>query len=113
MQEALTNSSKSYLKQTQNTLTKEETIALNNLKTALLVAREVPVEFEAGESAFLALQTRYNSGLTDYSELIQAQYDLLNAEASLKNASVSSWKSLLKLAVIRGDVNIFLNQIKN
>lgn len=113
MQEALTSSSESYLKQTQNTLTKEETIALNNLKTALLVAREVPVEFEASESAFLALQTRYNSGLTDYSELIQAQYDLLNAEASLKNASVSSWKSLLKLAVIRGDVNIFLNQIKN
>jgi outer membrane protein TolC len=112
-QEALTRSSESYFKQTQITLNKEETIALNDLKTALLVAREVPVEFEASESAFHALQTRYNSGLTDYSELIQAQYDLLNAEASLKNASVLSWKSLLKLAVIRGDVNIFLNQIKN
>jgi outer membrane protein TolC len=112
-QEALTSSSESYFRQTQSTLNKEESIALNDLKTALLVAREVPVEFEANESAFLALQTRYNSGLTDYSELIQAQYDLLNAEASLKNASVSSWKSLLKLAVIRGDVNIFLNQIKN
>lgn len=112
-QEALTSSSESYFRQTQSTLNKEETIALNDLKTALLVAREVPVEFEANESAFLALQTRYNSGLTDYSELIQAQYDLLNAEASLKNAFISSWKSLLKLVVIRGDVNIFLNQIKN
>lgn len=112
-QEALTSSSESYLRQTQSTLNKEETIALNDLKTALLVAREVPVEFEANESAFHALQTRYNSGLADYSELIQAQYDLLNAEASLKNAFISSWKSLLKLAVIRGDVNIFLNQIKN
>jgi outer membrane protein TolC len=112
-QEALTSSSESYFRQTKSTLNKEETIALNDLKTALLVAREVPVEFEASESAFHALQTRYNSGLTDYSELIQAQYDLLNAEASLKNAFISSWKSLLKLAVIRGDVNIFLNQIKN
>lgn len=110
-QEALTRSSESYFRQTQNTLNKEETIALNDLNTSLLVAREVPVEFEANESAFHALQTRYNSGLTNYSELIQAQYDLLSAEASLKNACISSWKSLLKLAVIRGDVNIFINQI--
>jgi outer membrane protein TolC len=112
-QEALTSSSESYFSQMQNSLNKEETIALNDLNTSLLVAKEVPIEFEANESAFNALQTRYKSGLTDYSELIQAQYDLLNAEASLKNAFISSWKSLLKLAVIRGDVNIFINQIKN
>jgi outer membrane protein len=112
-QKALTRSSESYFKQTQITLNKEETVALNDLKTALLVAKEIPIEFEASESAFHALQTRYDSGLTDYSELNQAQYDLLNAEASLKNSFITSWKSLLKLAVIRGDVNIFLNQIKN
>ncbi len=112
-QEAFTSSSESYLRQIQNSLQKEETIALNNLHTSLLVAKEIPVQFAANESAFHALQTRYAAGLTDYSELIRAQYDLLNAEASLKNATISSWKSLLKLAVIRGDVNIFLNQIKN
>jgi outer membrane protein TolC len=71
------------------------------------------VEYKASEEAYRALQTRYNAGLIDYSELIQAQYDLLNAEASLKNACVDTWKSLLKLATIRGDINIFLNQIQN
>lgn len=112
-QEAVVRSSESYLRQTQIALSKEENIALNNLETSLRVAGEVPVEYEAAESAFRALQTRYNAGLTDYSDLIQAQYDLLRAEAGLKNTWISSWKSLLKLAVIRGDVNLFLNQIQN
>jgi outer membrane protein len=112
-QEAIVRSSESYLRQTQIALTREENIALNNLETSLRVAGEVPVEYEAAESAFRALQTRYTAGLTDYSDLIQAQYDLLRAEAGLKNTWISSWKSLLKLAVIRGDVNLFLNQIQN
>lgn len=112
-QEAIVRSSENYLRQTQIALSKEENIALNNLETSLRVAGEVPVEYEAAESAFRALQTRYNAGLTDYSDLIQAQYDLLRAEAGLKNTWISSWKSLLKLVVIRGDVNLFLNQIQN
>lgn len=112
-QEAVVRSFENYFRQTQIALNKEEAVALNDFKTSLLVAAEVPVEYEASEAAFHAIQTRYSAGLIDYSELIQAQYDLLHAEAGLKNAFVSSWKSLLKLAVIQGDVNIFLNQIQN
>jgi outer membrane protein TolC len=112
-QEALLASSKSYFGQAQLNLKKQELTVAGNLATSLQIAKEVPVEFEANESAYRALQTRYNSGLVDYTELIQAQYDLLNAEARLKNAYINSWKSLLKLATIRGDINIFLNQIQN
>lgn len=112
-QEAIMRSSESYLKQTQIAVNNQETIALNDLGTSLKIANEVPVEYEASESAYNALQARYNAGLIDYTELIRAQYDLLNAEASLKNAHVNSWKSLLKLAAIRGNLNIFLNQIQN
>ncbi len=112
-QEAVVRSFENYFRQTQIALNKEEAVAQNDFKTSLLVAAEIPVEYEASQAAFHAIQTRYSAGLIDYSELIQAQYDLLHAEASLKNAFVSSWKSLLKLAVIRGDLNIFLNQIQN
>ncbi|MEX2371993.1 MAG: TolC family protein [Bacteroidales bacterium] len=112
-QKAVVRSYENYFRQTQIALTKEEAVALGDLKTSLLIAAEVPVEYEASEAAFRAIQSRYAAGLIDYSDLIQAQYDLLNAEAGLKNAFISSWKSLLKLAVIRGDVNIFLNQIQN
>ncbi|MEL7586461.1 MAG: TolC family protein [Prolixibacteraceae bacterium] len=112
-QNAKLESSRNYLHQTQINLKRQELTAAGNLTTSLKIAKEVPLEFEANESAYKALQIRYNSGLVDYTALIQAQYDLLNAEARLKNAYINSWKSLLKMAVIRGDMNIFLNQIQN
>lgn len=112
-QEALTRSAEQYLRQTKISVGRQETTALNELSTSLHIAAEVPVEYKASESAYRALQARYHSGLVDYTELIRAQYDLLNAEARLKNASVRAWQSLLKLAVVRGDVSIFLNQIEN
>ncbi len=112
-QEAITRSSESYLKKTRISLNNQETIAISNLKTLLKIANEVPVEYKASESAYNEIQARYSAGLIDYTDLIMAQYDLLNAEASMKNAYINSWKSLLILAVIHGDINIFINQIQN
>lgn len=111
-QEAMVKSSESLLEQTSNSLTKQENIALNELATSIKIAKEVPVEYKFNELAFKALQSRYNSGLTDFSELMKAQYDLLNAEANLRIAYINSWKSLLMLSAVRGDMNIILNQIK-
>ncbi len=110
-QKALLESSQNVLKQTQLNLRKQENIALGDLTTALKVAKEIPTEYEASERAYRALQTRYTTGLIDYTEIILAQYDLLNAEARLKNAYVNAWKSLLRLAVVHGDMRIFLNQV--
>ena len=112
-QKALLQSSENYLNQTKLALIKQEMVAMNDLATSLQIAAEVPNEYAAGEAAFNALQTRYTNGLIDYTELIQSQYELFRAEASLKNAYASAWKSLLKLAVIRGDINLFVNQIQN
>lgn len=112
-QGALLRSSQKYFDQTKIYLQKQENVFVGDMTTSLQIANEVPVEYEANVAAYHALQTRYQTGLIDYTELIQAQYDLLNAESRLKNSYISSWKSLLKLAVIRGDMNIFLNQIQN
>jgi outer membrane protein TolC len=112
-QRAVLQASESWLTQTRLALNKQEMVAINDLTTSLQIAAEVPNEYAAGEAAFNALQTRYASGLTDYTELIQSQYELFRAEATLKNAYVSAWKSLLKLAVIRGDIHLFVNQIQN
>src|SRR3546814_12890693 len=78
-QGALLRSSRSYLTQTQISLNKQKQVALGNFSTNLKIAGEVPVEYEASESAYRVLQTRYKAGLGDYTEIIQAQYDLLNA----------------------------------
>lgn len=111
-QEAVLRSSESSLELISNTLSRQENIAMNDLATSIKIANEAPVEYEYNELAYKAMQSRYNSGLIDFSELIKAQYDLLNAEANLRIAIINSWKSLLMLSVVRGDMNTVLNQIK-
>ena len=112
-QTAVLLSAEKGLEQTQLYLQKQQNIAQSNLFAALQIAREIPTEYTASEAAYNALQTRYRTGLIDYSNLIQAQYDLLNAEVRLKNAHLSAWKALLQLAIIRGDLTLFLNQLNN
>lgn len=111
-QAAITQSSQAYFKQTEISLKREESIAMDDFYTSLQIAEEAPIEFQAAASALTALQVRYNEGLTDYTALIQAQYDVLNAEARLKSVYANTWKALLSLAVIKGDLTIFLNQIQ-
>jgi len=112
-QEAVARSAQAYMEQAEVALGHEEQIALNDLGTSLKIAHEIPIEYLAAEAAFNALQIRYNEGLIDFTDLIQAQYDLLNSEARLKSVHANTWKALLRLAVIRGDINIFLNQIQD
>lgn len=113
IQDAYIRYAENNLHQIQNSMHRKEIIAGSTLFTSLEVAKEVPTEYQASESAYKAIQRKYSEGLIDYTELIQTQYDLLNAEARLKNAYITAWKSLLELAVIKGDINIFLNQIQN
>lgn len=112
-QEAVARSAQAYMEQTELALGHEEQVAINDLGISLKIANEIPIEYQATEAAFNALQVRYNEGLIDYTDLIQAQYDLLNSEARLKSVHANTWKALLRLAVIRGDINIFLNEIQN
>lgn len=110
-QKAITRSSQEYMNQTKIALKREEQVAMNDLNSFIKIAGEVPIAYRAAESAFDALQVRYNAGLIDYTDLIQAQYDLVNAEARLKNTYANTWKALLTLSVIRGDLNIFLDEL--
>lgn len=112
-QEAKVRAAENYLKQTEISLKSREAQATNELEANLALANEVPQEFQAAESAFKAIQSRYNAGLIDYSELIQAQNELLFAEAKLKSSYLNAWKALLKQAALKGDLDSFLTQIQN
>lgn len=110
-QQSLLQASLKSVEQTQLSLQIQEKQIAGDLATAVLIAREAPIEFEANESAYLALQTRYRTGLIDYTDLIESQYGVLQAETRLKNAYVNAWKALLRLAVVHGDLDLFLTQI--
>ncbi|MDR7209377.1 TolC family protein [Flavobacterium piscis] len=81
------------------------------LKYALKIAKEGPLLIESANYAYKAVQSRYNSGLTDHADLIQAQYNLLKAQTDNKTAYMAVWKTILYKAAIKGDLNLFLNQI--
>jgi len=112
-QEAQVRAVTSQLRQTEISLRSRAEQAENELLVMLELAAEIPAEFEAANSSFLAIQSRYEAGLVDYSELIQSQYELLYSEANLKTSYLNAWKALLKKATVQGSMESFLTQIPN
>ncbi|MBK8503342.1 MAG: hypothetical protein IPL46_14665 [Saprospiraceae bacterium] len=112
-QNALLEESRKKLELLHLSLKRQEQVVRNYLKSALLISGETPIEFEVASANYLSLNSRYQAGLIDNVQLIQSQYDLLNAEVKLKSSKIVTWKALLGVAAIAGDINIFLNQIEN
>jgi outer membrane protein len=92
-------------------LNKQKQLAEITLVNSLKIARETPAFFTASNYAYKGLLSRYNSGLLNYTELIQAQYALVQSEADLKRAYVETWKALLYMAAVSGDLYVFINQL--
>ena len=91
-------------------LDKQNQVAKITLSNALKIAQESPSFYQSSEFSYRTLLSRYNSGLVNYADLIQAQYALIKSEADLKKAHLDAWKALLYKAAVQGDINIFLNQ---
>ena len=111
-QNAIINAQNERLNQVKLELNKQRTVADLTLRNSLEIAKESPVFYHSAEFAFRSLLTRYNSGLTNYADLIQAQYGLVKAETDLKKSYLECWKALLYEAAVQGDLNLFLNQVK-
>ena len=92
-------------------INKQQQLAAITLSNSLKVAIESPAFFEASRYAYKGLLSRYNSGLINYTELIQSQYVLLQSEVDLKKAHIEAWKALLFMAAVNGDLNIFTSQL--
>ena len=92
-------------------LRKQLEIADTTLYSVLAVAKESPVLFESAKYSYNSLLSRYRTGLTNYADLIQAQYVLIKAETENKTNFMGVWKALLNKAAISGDLNLFLNQV--
>lgn len=110
-QESLIKAEEEKLNLVRLELEKQNLVADVTLRNALQVAGESPVYFESAQYSYRALQSRYNSGLVNYADLIQAQYMLVKSEVDLKRSWIETWKALLYKAAVQGDINLFLNQI--
>lgn len=110
-QESLIKAEEERLNLTKLQLDKQNQVADVTLTNALKIAHETPVFYQSAEFSFRTLKSRYNSGLVNYSDFIQAQYALIKSESDLKRAYIDAWKALLYKAAVQGDINIFMNQL--
>jgi outer membrane protein TolC len=94
-----------------NLQTQKET-ARFNYDQSLQIAKQSLVQLQAARYAFDGLKLSYESGLIDFTRLIQGQYELVKAETAEAGASVQVWRSLLELAVANGNLNVFIEKLK-
>ncbi len=83
-----------------------------NYRQNLLIAVQAPVQLKATRYAYDGLTVSYQSGLSDFTSLIQGQYQLFNAETMQANAYLQVWKALLDIAASTGNLNILTDQLK-
>lgn len=88
------------------TKTAESTLALS-----MDIAKEGKGLVSSSSFAYEALLSRYNAGLANYTDLIQAQYNLVKAKTDFKTNYMAVWKSLLYKSAVTGNFNLFLNQV--
>ena len=110
-QEALILAAQENLNVVKLQLERENHVADVTLENALKVARESPRFFQSAEFGYRTLLSRYNSGLVNYADLVQAQYTLIKGEVDLKKSYLDAWKALLYKSAVEGDLTIFLNQL--
>ena len=111
-QDFLSKASEERIEENKQILTTQQRVANTNFNSAIAIAQETQLQLKSAQYAFKAMQIRYNTGLVNFSDLIQTQYNLLKAELDVKKAYWDAWKALLLEAAVNGNENIFLVQIK-
>jgi outer membrane protein len=93
-------------------LGKEKNIALLTFRNAIESAREAEILTEFSNYSFQAVNARYEAGLINLTELLHAQFQLKKAESDEVRIRLELWKSLLYLAAVEGDMEIFMEQTR-
>ena len=80
---------------------------------AFQIAGNTPQQLQAARDTDAQARARYDAGLTTVVEVAEAQRLLAEAEAESAVANLAVWRSLLAEAIVKGDVQSFLNQIRS
>ena len=109
-QELVTEASRQQLLLTELHLNSQTEMAQSALKKTIQSARLAPQQLNSATYSFNAIESRYQSGLVSYYDVLQAQQLLFQAQATVKVSYYSAWKALLILSAYKGNLNLFLNQ---
>ncbi|HEX5026620.1 MAG TPA: TolC family protein [Agriterribacter sp.] len=100
------------LEQVQLDIGKQTSAALSQYFQDMKIAAKSPTLLKAANDVYKGLKLGYESGLIDYTRLAQAQYDLVKAEVNDANARLQLWRSILAVAIAKGNLNLFTDQLK-
>jgi outer membrane protein len=108
---ALLKSDEANLAQARLDITKQvENAELQYVQDAK-IAGKTPVQLKIAAEVYEGLKLSYEAGLVDYTRLYQSQYELTRAELNNATAQLQLWRSLLSIAVAKGNLAIFLDQL--
>lgn len=111
-QNLLSKAAQEKTEENKSILTMQQNIANATFDNSIAVAKETQQQLQSAQYAFTAMQVRYNTGLVNFADFIQAQYNLLKAELDNRIAYWDAWKALLLQTAVKGDENLFLNAIR-
>lgn len=110
-QNLLSKAAQERIEENKRILSTQQSIANATAGNSIAIITETKKQLSSAQYAFKSMQIRYNTGLVNFSDLIQTQYNLLKAELDNKASYWDAWKALLLQAAVNGDENIFLNAI--
>lgn len=91
---------------------KQSETASQQYAQAIKIAQKSQQLTKAATAVYDGLQLGYQNGLIDYTRLFNAQYDLQRAEVNDANYQLQVWRALLNVAIAKGNLNLFTDQLK-
>lgn len=108
----LLKSDEARLAQARLNISKQVQSAELQYKEDMKIAGKTPMRLKIADEVYEGLKLSYEAGLIDYTRLYQAQYELTQAELNNAAAQLQLWRSLLAVAVAKGNLSIFIDQLK-
>jgi outer membrane protein TolC len=93
-----------------NTLKTQESRARTLIESARRMAENMQVQVRAAQETLTRAKARYDFGLTNITEIADAQRLLAQAEMDDSVAKLAVWRAMLAAAKLQGDLKPFLQQ---
>jgi outer membrane protein len=109
--QSLLRSDEARLAQARLDISKQIESATLQYRQDAKIAAKTPVQLKIATDVYEGLKLSYEAGLIDYTRLYQSQYELTKAELSNATAQLQLWRSLLSIAIAKGNLALFTDQL--
>jgi outer membrane protein len=109
--QSLLRSDEARLAQARLDISKQVESAAMQYRQDAKIASRTPVQLKIATDVYEGLKLSYEAGLIDYTRLYQSQYELTKAELNNATAQLQLWRSLLSIAIAKGNLALFTDQL--